>query len=48
MGVTLGSQIDILAVKSPNRGGFEIEGGSNGGAATRAVSMVVAGSCGLG
>ena len=36
----------VISAKSPNRGRFEIEGGPDGGAATRAVSMFVAQVCG--
>ena len=38
----------MIPVKTPDRGRFEIEGGPDGGAAIRAVSMFVAKACGLG
>ena len=37
-----------IPAKKPKRGRFKIEGGPDGGAATRAASMFVAQFCGLG
>ena len=39
--------LEIIPTENPNKGRFGIEGGLDGGAATRAVSMVVAHACGL-
>ena len=42
------NKTQVMLAKSPNRRRSEIEGGPDGGAATRAVSMFVAQACGLG